>query len=61
MSASGIICVHNHPSGDVNPSKEDIMLTKKIKEISIIHGIKLLDHIIVGNGNYFSFCDNNML
>ena len=61
MSASGIICVHNHPSGDVNPSKEDIMLTKKIKEISIIHGIKLLDHVIVGNNNYFSFYDNNML
>lgn len=61
LSASGIICVHNHPTGDSAPSKEDIMLTRKLKEISIIHGIKLLDHIIVGNGNYFSFYDNNML
>lgn len=61
LSANGIICVHNHPSGDSTPSKEDINITKKIKEISIIHGIKLVDHVIVGNGNYFSFFDNNML
>ena len=61
LSANGIICVHNHPSGDSKPSKEDISITKKIKEISIIHGIKLIDHVIVGNGNYFSFFDNNML
>ena len=61
LSASGIICVHNHPSGDVSPSKEDIILTKKIREISLIHGIKLIDHIIIGNINYFSFYDNNML
>lgn len=61
VSASGIICVHNHPSGDSTPSKEDKMITKKLNEISIIHGIKLLDHIIIGNGNYFSFYDNNML
>jgi DNA repair protein RadC len=61
LSASGIICVHNHPTGDSTPSKEDIAITKKIKEISIIHGIKLIDHVIIGNGNYFSFYDNNML
>lgn len=61
LSASGIICVHNHPTGDSTPSKEDIAITKKIKEISIIHGIKFIDHIIIGNGNYFSFFDNNML
>jgi len=61
LSASGIICIHNHPSGDVTPSKEDINLTKKLKEISLIHGIKLIDHIIIGNDDYFSFFDNNML
>lgn len=61
LSANGIICVHNHPSGDSTPSKEDKMITKKLKEISIIHGINLIDHVIVGNGNYFSFYDNNML
>lgn len=61
LSANGIVCVHNHPSGDSTPSKEDIAVTRKLKEISIIHGIKLIDHIIIGNGNYFSFFDNNML
>lgn len=61
LSANGIICVHNHPSGDSSPSKEDIVITKKLKEISIIHGIGFIDHVIIGNGNYFSFYDNNML
>ena len=61
LSANGIVCVHNHPSGDSTPSKEDISITKKLKEISIIHGIKFIDHIIIGNGNYFSFFENNML
>lgn len=61
LSASGIICVHNHPSGDSTPSKEDKYITKKLKEISIIHGINFIDHIIVGNDNYFSFYDNNLL
>ena len=61
LSASGIICVHNHPSGDSTPSKEDKLLTKKLKEISIIHGINFIDHIIIGNDNYFSFYDNNLL
>ena len=61
LSASGIICIHNHPSGDVTPSKEDINLTKRLKEISIIHGIKLIDHIIIGNDCFFSFFDNNII
>jgi len=61
LSANGIICVHNHPSGDSSPSKEDKVITKKLKEISIIHGIGFIDHIIIGNGNYFSFYENNML
>ena len=61
LSASGIVCVHNHPSGDSSPSKEDVSITKKIKEISIIHGINFIDHIIIGRDNYFSFFENNML
>ena len=61
LSASGIICIHNHPSGDATPSREDINLTKRLIEISLIHGIILLDHFIIGNDNYFSFFDNNML
>ncbi len=61
LSASGIICIHNHPSGDSTPSKEDILITKRIREISIIHGINFIDHIIIGNDNYYSFYDNDKL
>ena len=61
LSANGIICVHNHPSGDSMPSKEDIMVTRKLSELGIIHGIKLIDHIIIGDNNYYSFCDDNKL
>lgn len=61
LSANKIICIHNHPSGDVTPSKEDINITRKIYEISIIHGIELLDHVIIGNNCYYSFKDNNLV
>ncbi|ANQ53328.1 hypothetical protein XJ44_02170 [Thermosipho affectus] len=59
-SAAYIILVHNHPSGDVKPSKNDKDLTFKIKEAGEIIGIKLLDHIIVGNG-FYSFKKNKLL
>ncbi len=58
-SASKIICMHNHPSGDISPSKEDIRLTKSLIEIGKLQGIILLDHIIVGNNNYYSFYNEN--
>ena len=61
LSANGIICVHNHPSGDSMPSREDIMVTNNLKELGIIHGIKIIDHIIIGNNNYYSFSDNDKL
>ena len=61
MSANGIICVHNHPSGDCSPSKEDVLVTKKIRELGIMHGIKLIDHIIIGNSDYYSFNDAGKL
>ena len=61
LSASYIICIHNHPSGNASPSKNDIMLTNKIKNIGEIHGIGLLDHIIIGNNNYYSFYEDNNL
>ena len=61
LSASGIICIHNHPSGDVNPSREDKVITLKLKEVGLIHGIKIIDHIIIGSNSYFSFFDNDML
>jgi len=61
LSANGIICVHNHPSGDVMPSKEDIIMTKKLREIGIIHGINIIDHVIIGNGAYYSFFEDKKM
>ena len=58
LSASSVICVHNHPSGNVNPSNNDIIMTKQLQEVGKILGIKVLDHIIIGKDVYFSFNDN---
>lgn len=57
LSASTIICVHNHPSGDSLPSKEDVILTKSLVEIGKLQGINVVDHIIIGS-NYYSFFEN---
>lgn len=54
-SASSIICIHNHPSGDVTPSNSDIEITKSLMKIGKIMGIEVLDHIIIGNDKYYSF------
>jgi len=59
-SAAAIILVHNHPSGDPAPSREDIEVTHRLKEASDILGIKLLDHIIIGN-SYTSFTEEGRL
>ena len=61
LSASGIICIHNHPSGNVNPSNNDIIMTKQLVEVGKILGIKVLDHIIIGKNNYYSFNDNDLV
>ena len=55
LNATSIICVHNHPSGEVKPSKEDINLTIRLKEIGVIFGIRVIDHIIIGDDKYYSF------
>ncbi|MEA1964943.1 MAG: DNA repair protein RadC [Candidatus Aerophobetes bacterium] len=62
-SVSSIILVHNHPSGEVEPSKEDIQTTRKITEVCKLVGIKVLDHIIVGKneGDFFSFSAHRMI
>lgn len=54
MHAQKIILVHNHPSGDPKPSKEDFRITDRIYECSDIMGIELLDHIVIGDGTYES-------
>ncbi len=58
LDASCIICVHNHPSNNVVPSKEDINLTNNLIEIGKIFGIPIIDHIIVGPTKYYSFFEN---
>ena len=57
-SASSIICVHNHPSGDTTPSNEDIFLTKSLIEIGKVQNIPVLDHVIISDSNYYSMADN---
>lgn len=60
LSASSIICVHNHPSGEINPSKEDSNITSSLKDIGLLLGIPLVDHIIIGNG-YYSFFEEGKI
>ena len=56
-NASGVILLHNHPSGTVEPSKDDIISTDRLKNAFNLMGIRVLDHIIVGNDKrYYSFC-----
>lgn len=57
-SASNIICIHNHPSGDVKPSKEDISFTRNLVEIGRIQSIPVIDHIIVSDNSFYSFREN---
>ena len=57
-SASSIICMHNHPSGDLTPSIEDIRLTESLIKIGRIGGINVLDHLIITDNDYYSFYDN---
>lgn len=59
--ASSIILVHNHPTGNIFPSSNDIDTTKKLKEIGDIMGIKVVDHIIIGKDKYYSFYQNKDL
>ena len=60
-SATGIVLVHNHPSGSLKPSEADIRLTKKIKEASAFLEIELIDHVIITQKAYFSFADECIL
>ena len=58
---ASIIIAHNHPSGDPNPSHDDISFTEKIHEAGELMGIPLIDHIIISNSGYFSFRENNVV
>lgn len=59
--ASGIVLIHNHPSGGLKPSHADRMLTKDFKEAGRILQIKVLDHLIITSDGYYSFMDEGLL
>ncbi|WP_299673827.1 DNA repair protein RadC [uncultured Tenacibaculum sp.] len=61
LAAVGIILIHNHPSGKLSPSTSDIQLTEKIKKAGVALDIKVLDHLIITEKDYFSFADEGML
>lgn len=60
-SAAAVVLVHNHPSGDPSPSREDMDVTRRLKEAGEIMGIEVLDHIIIGDGKFISFKAKGML
>jgi DNA repair protein RadC len=61
LCAAAVIFVHNHPSGDPAPSQEDIEITRRLKETGEILGIRVLDHVVLGNERFFSFSDRGLL
>ncbi|PLX90097.1 MAG: hypothetical protein C0619_10020 [Desulfuromonas sp.] len=60
-SAAAVLFVHNHPSGDPAPSREDIDITRRLKEVGDLMGVRVLDHVIIGNGSYVSLADRGLL
>jgi DNA repair protein RadC len=60
-SAAAVIFVHNHPSGDPAPSPEDVDITRRLKEVGEVMGIRVLDHVVIGQDRYFSFSDKGMI
>ena len=61
LNACAIIAVHNHPSGDPTPSPEDRTLTTRLREAGDLLGIRLLDHLILGDDRLYSFADQGWL
>lgn len=60
-NAAAIICFHNHPSGDTEPSRDDIEITKRLVEAGKIIGIEIFDHIIVGDDRYISLKERGVI
>lgn len=61
LDAAALIFCHNHPSGEPAPSQEDIELTRRLKELADVLGVRVLDHVVLGCERYFSFSDKGML
>ncbi len=57
-SAAAMILMHNHPSGDPVPSQEDLHITRRLREIGEVVGVRVLDHVVFGDGRYVSFVDD---
>lgn len=60
-NCNGIIIAHNHPNGSSRPSEEDVNFTKKLSQLALEMGFEILDHIIVGKNDYFSFAEKGLL
>ena len=60
-SASAVLFVHNHPSGDPAPSPEDLEITERLKQVGELMGVRVLDHVIIGNGEYVSLADRGIM
>ena len=60
-SAAAVVVFHNHPSGDPQPSLDDVLLTRRLREAGAVMGIELADHVVLGDGRWFSFRDANRL
>jgi DNA repair protein RadC len=57
-AAAAVVFVHNHPSGDPTPSKEDLEITRRLREVGDVIGVRVLDHVVIGQGRYVSFVDD---
>jgi DNA repair protein RadC len=57
-NAAAIILLHNHPSGDPTPSNDDLQITTRLCQIGEVLGIRVLDHVVIGDGRYVSFVDD---
>jgi len=60
-SAAALVMVHNHPSGDPTPSADDLEVTRRLCEVGLLVGIRVVDHVIVGDGQYCSMADRGLL
>ena len=60
-NATTMACVHNHPAGSINPSRCDDEITRQIKKVCEIMRIHFIDHVIIGDGNYYSYHENGKI
>jgi DNA repair protein RadC len=60
-NASSLILAHNHPSGDTAPSQDDIELTRRLVQAGELIGIQVLDHLVIGDGDFFSLKEQNLM